>query len=726
MERLALLAIYFISGLWALNGALATPALAGRKGYDPRLGALAGTLTGFFGALLPGLLVYAVVRPRVGYAVAVTLLAGWIALQVLWRYAPALDPQSGDLPRGEALRRNIIARHIQGSIARRLFLAAIAIALIALVTLIGTIANKAFGLTAVQYQVEPEALTVTAYDPGAPLGELPLDHIPAVLAEHVRPVRLHELILERVLEADPGTWDALKTETVGALLAGRAYPDRLAGVTLRDLTPQQAADILARNLDAAALQALVYSEAGRPLAALSRAELVAVLVERLRAEQLRDLLRDNAAHMDPAALPDDIETLSAEDAAALLVQQLERDAIEEQLILAGDGLALDDVPERALGPLLAVNVRKARLRVLVYDDIIGGSRNVYAELSTQPIGTLLAGHNYPERLATAPFSDLDESQYADIMARNMDRDDLIDVLRQEVLVPSVAQSWPLWDSLTLRAAIEATQRAEYPRADLVWRSWVNRDFLGNSINYSQPDATGVRPALYGSLLIILITILVAFPVGVGAAIYLEEYAGTSRVNRVIQININNLAGVPSIIYGMLGLAIFVRALEYITSGNALGVGGQNGRTVLSAGFTLALLILPLIIINAQEAIRAVPGSLRQASYGLGATRWQTIWHHVLPYAMPGILTGTILAISRAIGETAPLILVGGATFLTRDPDGPFAQFTALPLVIYRLTTLPQDEFRNAAAAAIVVLLALLLTLNSIAVILRNRFSRRLS
>jgi phosphate transport system permease protein len=300
------------------------------------------------------------------------------------------------------------------------------------------------------------------------------------------------------------------------------------------------------------------------------------------------------------------------------------------------------------------------------------------------------------------------------------------VIFDEVIKPEVVEGWSLWESLTDRASIEVATTEDYPNAELEWRSWVNWEFLSSPLDPRKPDATGIRPGLKGSLLVIFITILVAFPVGVGAAIYLEEYATDNWINRIIQTNISNLAGVPSIIYGMLGLAIFVRLLEQLTSGKAFGADTANGRTVLSAGFTLALLILPLIIINAQEAIRAVPNSLRQASYGLGATKWQTIWHHVLPYSMPGILTGTILAISRAIGETAPLILVGGATYLTQDPQGPFSIFTALPLLIYRWTTLPQAEFRNAAAAAIIVLLLLLLTLNSIAVILRNRFSRRLS
>jgi phosphate transport system permease protein len=181
---------------------------------------------------------------------------------------------------------------------------------------------------------------------------------------------------------------------------------------------------------------------------------------------------------------------------------------------------------------------------------------------------------------------------------------------------------------------------------------------------------------------------------------------------------------------MLGLAIFVRALEAFTSGAALGAAADpttaNGRTIISAGLTLALLILPMIIINAQEAIRAVPLSLRQAGMALGATKWQTIWAHVLPNAIPGILTGTILAMSRAMGETAPLVVVGAATFITVDPDGPFSKFTTLPIQIYQWTARPQAEFRNIAAAAILILLVLLLSLNAVAIILRNRYSRRLT
>jgi phosphate transport system permease protein len=295
-----------------------------------------------------------------------------------------------------------------------------------------------------------------------------------------------------------------------------------------------------------------------------------------------------------------------------------------------------------------------------------------------------------------------------------------------VVSPEIVRTWRLSDSLLHRAAIQAEAAEKHPGAELQFTSWINPRFLAGPQS-SYAEKAGVRTAILGSLWTILITIVFSFPIGVGAAIYLEEYAGDTAINRLIQTNINNLAGVPSIVYGILGLAIFVRALEPLTSGTLFGLADPttaNGRTVLSAGLTLGLLILPLIIINAQEAIRAVPGSLRQASYGLGATRWQTVWHHVLPSALPGVLTGTILAVSRAIGETAPLVVVGASAFITTDPSGPFSKFTTLPMQIFQWTVEPQDKFRNIAAAAILVLLALLLSLNATAVLLRNRYSRR--
>ncbi len=307
------------------------------------------------------------------------------------------------------------------------------------------------------------------------------------------------------------------------------------------------------------------------------------------------------------------------------------------------------------------------------------------------------------------------------------REDVYILVLERVVNPSPVEQWTLYESLFQVETIRQEMLEKYPEADLIFKSWITPSFITRPQSANAINA-GVRTAVLGSLWTIFIAILFSFPIGVSAAIYLQEYAKDNFINRVIHTNINNLAGVPSIIYGILGLAVFVRLLNIITSGAAFGYTDPttaNGRTILSAGLTLGLLILPLIIINSQEAIKAVPNALRQASYGMGATRWQTIWNHVLPSAISGILTGTILAISRAIGETAPLVVVGASTFITFDPDGPFSKFTTLPIQIYQWTARPQDVFRNIAAGAIIVLLILLLSMNAVAVLLRNKYSRRL-
>jgi phosphate transport system permease protein len=226
----------------------------------------------------------------------------------------------------------------------------------------------------------------------------------------------------------------------------------------------------------------------------------------------------------------------------------------------------------------------------------------------------------------------------------------------------------------------------------------------------KPEAAGLRPALLGTLWVIGLTALFAFPVGVGAAVYLEEYAPNNRWTRLLKTNIANLAGIPSIVYGLLGLGVFVSLLAL-------------GRTVISGALTMALLILPVIIIASQEAIRAVPPSLRQAAFALGATRWQVARDHVIPAAMPGILTGIILSISRAMGETAPLLVVGAAAYVTFNPTGVTSKYTALPMQIYEWARRPQQEFQDLAAAAIIVLLLLLLMLNATAIYLRQRFAK---
>ncbi|MEN9205766.1 MAG: phosphate ABC transporter permease PstA [Thermostichales cyanobacterium BF4_bins_65] len=225
-----------------------------------------------------------------------------------------------------------------------------------------------------------------------------------------------------------------------------------------------------------------------------------------------------------------------------------------------------------------------------------------------------------------------------------------------------------------------------------------------------PQEAGFRASLLGSLWILILTVMMALPIGVGAAVYLEEYAPKNRFTEILELNITNLAGVPSVVYGMLGLGLFVRLMRL-------------GPVVLAGAMTTALVILPVIIVAAREAIRAVPQSFRQASYGLGATRWQTISNHVLPYAVPGILTGTIIAMSRAIGDAAALLVVGGLVFVQADP-GLFSRFTVLPLQIFFSIGQPQLAFRQLAAAGIIILLIVLLVLNATAIYLRSRFERQ--
>jgi phosphate transport system permease protein len=247
----------------------------------------------------------------------------------------------------------------------------------------------------------------------------------------------------------------------------------------------------------------------------------------------------------------------------------------------------------------------------------------------------------------------------------------------------------------------------------VWRDGAGRlslDFL-TGFPSRRAEQAGIWHALTGSVFVIAVTALLAVPVGVAAAIYLEEYGGRSRVARLIEINITNLAAVPSIIYGLLGLGLFVRAMEM-------------GRSVLAGASTLALLVLPVVILSTREAIRAVPGSIREGSYALGATKWQTIWHQVLPMAAPGILTGLILALSRAIGETAPLITIGALTYVPFAPDSIWSPFTVLPIQIFNWVSRPQAAFMTNAAAGILVLLVLLLSMNAAAVLLRDRFQSR--
>ncbi|WP_134699915.1 phosphate ABC transporter permease PstA [Ammoniphilus sp. YIM 78166] len=240
---------------------------------------------------------------------------------------------------------------------------------------------------------------------------------------------------------------------------------------------------------------------------------------------------------------------------------------------------------------------------------------------------------------------------------------------------------------------------------------LNWNFL-NSFPSRSPEKAGLKSALFGTLWVIGLTAPMAFIIGVGTALYLEEYAKKNWVTRVIQTNISNLAGVPSIVYGLLGLTIFVRmfALE---------------RSVIAGALTMTLLILPVIIVASQEALRSVSDSLRHASFALGATKWQTILRIILPSALPGIITGNILALSRAIGETAPLVVVGAAAFIAFTPNNPLDPFTVLPIQIYNWVSRPQEAFHALAAGGIIVLLAVLLSMNAVAVLIRNKFQKKM-
>jgi phosphate transport system permease protein len=252
--------------------------------------------------------------------------------------------------------------------------------------------------------------------------------------------------------------------------------------------------------------------------------------------------------------------------------------------------------------------------------------------------------------------------------------------------------------------------------------WLLVDVLRKGIPYldgtlllappsADPLLAGARPAILGTFYIMLLLIAFVVPLGVGTAIYLEEYADKERwYNRVLELNIQNLAAVPSIVYGILGLAFLVRGLGL-------------GRVLLAGALILTLLVLPVVIIASREAIRAVPGSIREGAFALGATRWQVVWRQVLPAAVPGMATGSILALSRAIGETAPLILIGALTYVAFNPTL-LGDFTVLPIQIFQWTVRPQAEFKVLAAAAIVVLLVILLTMNAFAIWLRNRYQKR--
>lgn len=287
-------------------------------------------------------------------------------------------------------------------------------------------------------------------------------------------------------------------------------------------------------------------------------------------------------------------------------------------------------------------------------------------------------------------------------------------------VRSFALEGALFSSLLVTLAVLATLLYDVFSTGVGVFADRGLDFVTSNLS-SLASRAGVWQGILGSVYLMGFVVVVSFPLGIGAAIYIEEYARDTALTRFVNANIRNLAGVPSVVYGLLGLAIFVKILGGVTGGRG---------SLMAGGLTLAILVLPIVIITAAEALRAVPASIREAAYGVGATRWEAVRSHVLPYAAPGILTGTILSLARAFGETAPLLMVGVATGFLSLGGGGFVEqvqgpYTALPAIIFKWSRLPQADFREGlAAAAIIVLLVLLLLVNSLAIVLRNRYERR--
>ena len=351
--------------------------------------------------------------------------------------------------------------------------------------------------------------------------------------------------------------------------------------------------------------------------------------------------------------------------------------------------------------LLSVVVGVGMLAALVIDVSIDGAARLFAapELSTSARYFAIAlGLLFP---LIALFRVLDR--------RGISIDGWVTpAWTRRQVVPAVL--WWLPATLTLRLP-RALGRMPFVFVAVLVVAWLVYLFLDQTFLTSFasriPDRAGVYAPLIGTLYMMVITAAVAFPLGVGAAIYLEEYARRNWFARMIQINIANLAGVPSIVYGLLGLQLFVRAMEL-------------ERSVLAGALTMALLVMPIIVVSAQEALRAVPPSMREGAYALGATRWQVVRTSVLPFAFGGTLTGTILALSRAIGETAPILVIGGLTFVAFIPEKPTDSFTILPIQIFNWVSRPQEDFQLIAAAGIILLLLMLLLMNSVAIILRHR------
>jgi phosphate ABC transporter permease subunit PstA len=681
------------------------------------------------------------------------------------------------LPQGEDFKRNLSQRHLRGRVGQFTFYASLIIAMVALLLLLYTIVRESFGVVAESYTIDPDLLARTYLAEDKAFADLSQEELATIGTQHfsANKARLRTLMAQTLFAIPDGDTNALKATSdtlVKDLFEEGQYPPELGEKKFGNppLEPEEYQQILALSMDRADLEdfVLLYVSELRIIKSWSLTE------SALNYEQIEDELVN--AQEARANIPTLVEysvqlvvlseasnaaaTTAAEQVsveAAYAASQEASSSSQEALTQAEAAAESAEIAARANPDLPEAQealslANQALENARASDEAIQQALSVMERVSTATSEADIAAARAAAEAAEAAALEAEmAASLAESSARQSGYVPAIEQGKEALRLAAVARAAAdeaqaaleagniqqtadatLAAGEATRATAEAVDKITeelrinpLSQAELKFYSWVNLGFLTQPMN-SQPQLAGVRIALLGSIWVIALTILMAFPLGIGAAIYLEEYASDNFLNRLIETNISNLAGVPSIVYGILGLAIFVRVLEEITSGSIFGYGNPttaNGRTIISGAMTMALLILPILIINGQEAIRAVPSSLRQASYGLGATKWQTIWNVVLPNALPGILTGTILAVSRGIGETAPLIVVGASTFITSDPTGPFSKFTVIPIQIYRWTSEPQAEFKDVAAAAILVLLIILLSLNSFAIIMRNRFSR---
>lgn len=661
---------------------------------------------------------------------------------------PSLKPQSGSESGSESGPEfSPDALHSSGSLARRQFIArlgrggllfSLIFALASLVVLFVNIVDQSAGYTVTTYLRNPADLA------NRPIETLPIDQLVKILHENIRDTAFDNLV-ESVLEKRDA---AARTQFIDNVLRSPA-DSILSEIPLDQLSDLEIVqEIIGTRLGPERVRALaderIATSDTQTLAEFIRAEFLVpvsesdltgeISLDEADFETLLTLINERFtdaqfARYDISELANEPQEKIVEVIRTELVGQPNEDALlgkplneatQEELAAYLSGRFDEETYAQMPGYFVAETTTAADLQSLVRNELLQPIDPAIFSPG-KPIAQLT-----PREIVNAARANLPSDRQDALYTAALEiegRDALVAHIEKDVLQPTIVQSWGLLRSLLDRAGVQREAAEAYPNVPIKFRTWITPAFL-TSVMSSRAEDSGIRTALLGSLWMLALTILIALPIGVGAAVYLEELAGKGRLSQIIQINIYNLAGIPSIIYGMLGLTIFVRTLGDqlgITSGAIFGINDSNGRTILSAALTMALLILPLIIVNAQEAIRAVPTALREAAYGIGLTRLQVIWHHVLPSAVPGILTGSILAMSRAIGETAPLIVIGASTFIAVDPSGPFSKFTVLPIQIYKWTSLPDPTFRNVAAAAIVVLLIVLVSLNLTAILLRNKF-----